>query len=93
MTTANMFFADKDFIQERNEQIQALADQLARTKTVFDLATELATYMIKEKERPNVKIAVTQEEFDQITSIFRVKGIRADGAAENRGRPRRKDGE
>ena len=28
---------EKDLIQERNAQIQALADTLARTKTVYDL--------------------------------------------------------
>lgn len=72
----------------RNEQIQALADQLVRTKTVFDLATELATYIIRDKERPTAKIPVTQEEFDQICSLFRVKGVRVDGSPENRGRKR-----
>lgn len=79
---------EKDLIQERNAQIQALADKLVREKTVFDLATELATYMIKERERPTAKIPVTQEEFDQIVSLFRVKGVRVDGTAETRGRKR-----
>ena len=79
---------EKDFLQMRNEQIQALADQLVRTKTVFDLATELATYIIRDKERPTAKIPVTQEEFDQICSLFRVKGVRVDGSPENRGRKR-----
>ena len=79
---------EQDFIQERNAQIQALADTLARTKTVYDLATSLAEYMIKERERPTAKIPVTQEEFDQICSLFRVKGVRVDGSPENRGRKR-----
>ena len=79
---------ERDFIQMRNEQIQALADQLVRTKTVFDLATELATYMIRDKERPTAKIPVTEEEFQQICNLFRVKGVRVDGTAETRGRKR-----
>ena len=79
---------EKDLIQERNAQIQALADQLARTKTVFDLATELATYMIKERERPISKIPVTESEYQQIINLFRVKGVRPDGTAETRGRRR-----
>lgn len=79
---------ERDFIQMRNEQIQALADQLVRTKTVFDLATELATYIIRDKERPTAKIPVTEQEFQQICNLFRVKGVRPDGTAETRGRRR-----
>ena len=79
---------EQDFIQERNAQIQALADQLARTKTVYDLATSLAEYMIKERERPTAKIPVTEQEFQQICNLFRVKGVRADGTEERRGRKR-----
>lgn len=83
---------EQDLIQERNAQIQALADQLARTKTVFDLATELATYMLKEKEKPQVKIPVTEEELNAIINLFRVRGTRADGQEERRGRPRLNQG-
>lgn len=84
---------EQDLITARNAQIQALADQLVRTKTVFDLATELATYIIKDREKKdNIKIAVTDEEFtaiqSAIQSLFRVKGIRANGQEERRGRPR-----
>ena len=79
---------EKDLIQERNAQIQALADQLARTKTVYDLATELATYMIKERERPTSKIPVTEQEYQQIINLFRVKGVRPNGEIETRGRKR-----
>lgn len=83
---------EKDLIQERNAQIQALADQLARTKTVFDLATELATYMLKEKEKPQIRIPVTEEEFavfqSTVNSLFRVKGVRPNGEIETRGRKR-----
>ena len=83
---------EQDLITARNAQIQALADQLARTKTVFDLATELAAYIIKEKEKkPDVKISVTESELNALISMFKVKGIRADGQEERRGRPRRKD--
>lgn len=94
MTTANMFFADKDFIQERNGQIQALAQELLKNKNVYDLAQELAEYMIRERERKDIsKIAVTQDEFEQINnaiaSLFRVRGVRADGEVERRGRKRK----
>lgn len=79
---------ETDFIQERNAHIQSLASELMRNKTVYDLATELATYMIKERERPTAKIPVTEQEFQQICNLFRVKGVRPDGTAETRGRRR-----
>lgn len=84
---------EKDFIQNRNVQIQELAQELLKNKTVYDLATELATLMIKEKERKDmVRITVTQDEYDQITntisSLFRVRGIRLSGEVETRGRKR-----
>lgn len=83
---------EKDLIQERNAQIQALADKLVREKTVFDLATELATYMLKEKEKPQIRIPVTEEEFaviqSTVHSLFRVKGVRPNGEIETRGRKR-----
>ena len=84
---------EQDLIQERNAQIQELASKLIRENTVYDLATELATYIIKDREKKdNIKIAVTDEEFtaiqSAIQSLFRVKGIRANGQEERRGRPR-----
>lgn len=81
---------EKDFIQNRNAEIQALADKLVREKTIYDLATLCAEYMLKEKERPNVRIPVTQDEYNAITSLFKIRGIRPTGELETRGR-RRKD--
>lgn len=81
---------ENDFIKNRNVQIQELAQELLKNKTVLDLATELATYIIKEREKkPEVKIAVTEDELNALISMFRVKGIRADGQEERRGRPRK----
>lgn len=77
-----------DFIVDRNKAIQDLADQLVRTKTIYDMATTLAEYIIKEKERPQpVKIAVSEEEMNAIMNLFRIRGVRADGLVERRGRP------
>ena len=79
-------------ISDRNAAIQELADQLVRTKTIYDMATLLAEYIIKDKERPlPMKIAVTEEEYDAITSLFRIKGFTASGEKEKRGRPTKKD--
>lgn len=81
----------KDFlktISDRNVSIQEITDFLIRNYSIFDLATELATYMLKERERPTAKIPVTEQEFQQICNLFRVKGVRADGTEERRGRKR-----
>lgn len=80
---------EKDFIQNRNAEIQELAQELLK-KPVYDLAIELATYIIKEKEKPNVRILVTQDEYNALTSLFKIRGIRPTGELETRGR-RRKD--
>lgn len=80
---------ERDFIQNRNVQIQELAQELLK-KPVYDLAIELATYIIKEKEKPNVRILVTQDEYNALTSLFKIRGIRPTGELETRGR-RRKD--
>lgn len=82
---------ERDFIQNRNVQIQELAQELLK-KPVYDLAIELATYIIKEKEKPQIRIPVTEEEFaviqSTVHSLFRVKGVRPNGEIETRGRKR-----
>lgn len=86
-----MLFLDKDFKKEmgnRNVSIQELADYLVRNNTVYDLAMQLAEYIIRERERqPFSKIVVTEAEFQAITSLFRIKGYTATGEKDGRGRP------
>lgn len=81
----------KDFlktISDRNVSIQEITDFLIRNYSIYDLATELATYMLKERERPTAKIPVTEQEYQQIINLFRVKGVRPNGEIETRGRKR-----
>lgn len=62
-----------------------LADYLLRTYPASEIALALAeTFAFEDAFKP---IAITQEEFNL---HFRIKGVRADGTPENRGK-RRKD--
>lgn len=75
-----------------NERVQALADQLARTKTVYDLSMELATYIIKEKDSrlsQKSKIVITESDYRTLMNMFRVKGYNEDGTKSLRGRPKK----
>lgn len=72
-----------------NERVQALADTLMRTESVFTIATRLAEYMIKEKDRIPVRITVSEDEWVAIQSLFRVRGTRVNGQEERRGRPKK----
>lgn len=77
-------------IQTRNEQIQLLAETLLKTESVWTIALRLAEFLIREKEKPQqLKIPVTEEEFQAVAALFRIKGTRADGSEERRGRPKR----
>ena len=65
---------------ERRELVQ----DLLRNNNVIELAEKLADYVIAYDEpKP---IVVSQEEYDRIVSLFKIRGLRADGTKENRGR-------
>ena len=67
---------------------EELSKYLLTNLTVMELAEELADYIMKDTPG-NQPIAVTEEEYERITSMFRVKGQRmVDGnyIKETRGR-------
>lgn len=67
---------------------EELIKDLLRNNSVYELADRLADYLIAyEDVKP---IVVTQEEYDRITSLFKIRGLRLDGTPENRGKGRAK---
>ena len=84
---------DKNILREvsdTNTAIQHLADYLIRNNQIFDIATELAERLIKEKSStPTSKIVVTEDEYRMLISLFRVKGYNDDGTLSKRGRPKK----
>lgn len=71
--------------------MEKLAMEIMRTNSVIDIAQALAERIIQEKETPKSKrIVVTREEMDLIESLFRVRGLAADGQEIKRGRPSKK---
>lgn len=64
-----------------------LVNDLLRNNNVMELAEALADYVINEEE-PTRPITVSQEEYDRIVNLFRIRGLRTDGTYENRGKKR-----
>lgn len=61
-----------------------LVNELLRNNTVMELAEKLAEYIVTYDEpRP---IVVSQEEYDRIVALFKIRGLRPDGTVENRGK-------
>lgn len=52
--------------------------------SVIDMAEALADYILADEQQKPV--TVSQEDYDKIMSLFRVRGVRADGTIEKRGR-------
>ena len=76
-------------IKSKKATKEELSKYLLTNLNVFELADELSDYILQDNTTQT--IAVTQEEYDKITSLFRVKGQRCvDGnvIAETRGRKR-----
>ena len=89
-----MLLIDKDYlkaIKEKNVGLQELAEHLVRNNTVYDLAMRLAEYMLKDTPQQQ-KITVSEEEYGQILSLFKIRGVKDDGSAETRGR-KKKEGD
>lgn len=62
--------------------LDALAEYLLKTYPVYEIARSLAETINYEAPKP---ITITEEEF---RTHFRIRGVRADGSSELRGRPR-----
>ena len=84
-----MFLLDKALASAvRTGQMdkRELVNDLLRQNNVMELAEKLADYVIAyEEPRP---ITVSQEEYDRIISLFKIRGLRQDGTVENRGKKR-----
>jgi hypothetical protein len=84
-----MFLLDKALASAvRSGQMdkKQLVNDLLRNNNVLELAEKLADYVITYDEpRP---IVVSQEEYDRIVALFKIRGLRQDGTVETRGKKR-----
>lgn len=62
-------------IKSKTATQQQLKDYLLTNLTAPEMAEELAESIMKETPAPQ-PITVTEEEYERITSLFRVKGLR-----------------
>jgi len=78
-----------DDVLNGEKTVKDIANELLSTYTVTELAVTLAELLI---ERPaSTRITVTQDEFNLLTGLFRIKGVKPDGSQETRGRKRKED--
>lgn len=76
-------------ISNFNERVQALAESLLRTDSPYTIAFRCAEYMLKEKDKKPTVITISEQEWEVLQSLFRVRGTRANGQEERRGRPKK----
>lgn len=81
-------------LKDGTVNITDLATELMKTNSAWELAVSLAELMATAESFTPTKITVSQEDYNQIMSIFRVRGVKDDGSAETRGRkPLKKEGQ
>lgn len=84
-----MLLLAKDFqkeVKDGTADVGSLANHLMRHYSVYELATSLAEMIIAAEENSPSKITVSQEEYNQLMSLFRIRGIKDTGEKETRGR-------
>lgn len=82
-----LFQKDRAFGQkvlEGGVPTEDIKEYLLRNYTVYDLAT-LSAELIEETYRYTQPIALKEEDYNKVLSLFRIRGIRADGKFETRG--------
>ncbi len=82
-----MISVDKNLISAvKTGQIdkRELVNDLLRQNNVMELADKLAEYLINYEDAS--PIVVSPQDFERITSLFRIRGMRSDGTFENRGK-------
>ena len=89
-----MLLISKDLSKQMKEGtmgVPELRDYLLKTNTVYELASSLAELMIQVESNSMKRIVVSQEEYNAITSLFRVRGFTEDGKEIKTGRPKKEE--
>ena len=68
---------------------KALVDYLMRNYTLHELTESLAEFILEVEITTPKPIVVTEEEYNQITSLFRIRGFSVDGKPNLQGRKRK----
>lgn len=87
-----MLLVAKEFtkaLKDGTQDVNELADYLMKNNNIYELAFSLAELMIQVEAYNPKKIVVTQEELNNILSLFRVRGIAEDGTPIRSGRKRK----
>ena len=77
----------KDEFLASDDAVKAASNYLMSNYSINDIVASLAQALINQPEV--TRITVTQEEYNTLISLFRVRGVREDGTLEYRGRKRK----
>lgn len=77
----------KDEFLASEDAVKAASNYLMSNYSINDIVASLAQALINQPEV--TRITVTQEEYNTLISLFRVRGVREDGTLEYRGRKRK----
>ena len=77
----------KDEFLASEDVVKAASNYLMNNYSINDIVASLAQALINQPEV--TRITVTQEEYNTLISLFRVRGVREDGTLEYRGRKRK----
>lgn len=75
----------KKNLQTKEEIVRYILDNYSAKQLVEELAERIMN------EPKTTKITLSQEEYDTVVNLFRVRGVTSDGTAETRGRKKREE--
>ena len=87
-----MLLVSREFVKplkEGTQDVKELAEWLMKNSNIYDLAMAHAELVCQVEAYNPKKIVVTQEELNNILSLFRVRGIAEDGTPIRSGRKKK----
>ena len=79
-------------VSEGNQPISAIEQYLLSNHTIGEILRGYAELLLEDERLNRPQISVTQEEYNAITSLFKIKGLRevnGEIVEETRGRPKK----
>lgn len=79
-------------VLESNQPISAIEQYLLSNHTIGEILRGYAELLLEEERLNRPQISVTQEEYNAITSLFKIRGLRevnGEIVEETRGRPKK----
>ena len=88
-----MINLNKEVIRKVKEGLpkKELVEYLMHNFNLYEITESLAEFIYEVEVKDQKPIVVSEDEYNQITSMFRIRGYSSDGKPNLQGRPKRKD--